>query len=166
LNSDNVFKMKDEVHGVTDKSKVAMALGKVGPSGGTPTGEKVGERLQAHLRKIDAVAGQRHTYRDIKPLDLIVITDGCPGDDPRTKDELEKAAKHIIDNNYHPNHMGIQFVQIGNDAGADLALKALTQANANNMVDTVPYTRTLTPEVLQRILLGGLHPNVRAQNNP
>jgi hypothetical protein len=54
-----------------------------------------------------------------------------PGDDPRTKDELEKAAKHIIDNNYHPNHMGIQFVQIGNDAGADLALKALTQANAN-----------------------------------
>ncbi len=45
--------------------------------GGTPTGERLGERLQAHLRKIDAVAGQS-AYREIKPLDLIVITDGCP----------------------------------------------------------------------------------------
>jgi hypothetical protein len=56
LNSDNVFKVKDEVHGVTvrfscvhgiktfilrffkkkDKSKVAIALGKVGPSGKNP----------------------------------------------------------------------------------------------------------------------------------
>jgi len=35
------------------------------------------------------------------------------------------------------------------------------------MVDTVPYTSALTPEVLKRILLGGLHPNIRAQmGNP
>lgn len=30
------------------------------------------------------------------------------------------------------------------------------------MVDTVPYDGVLTPERLERILLGGLHPNVRA----
>lgn len=30
------------------------------------------------------------------------------------------------------------------------------------MVDTVPYTEFLTSDRLQRILLGALHPNIRA----
>jgi hypothetical protein len=29
------------------------------------------------------------------------------------------------------------------------------------MVDTVPYTEKLTSQRLERILLGGLHPNIR-----
>ena len=29
------------------------------------------------------------------------------------------------------------------------------------MVDTVLYTEKLTPQRLERILLGGLHPNIR-----
>lgn len=32
------------------------------------------------------------------------------------------------------------------------------------MVDTVPYTERLTPERLERILLGGLHPNIRLRH--
>jgi hypothetical protein len=30
------------------------------------------------------------------------------------------------------------------------------------MVDTVPYTAVLTPQRLERILLGGIQPNLRA----
>jgi len=55
--------------------------------------------------------------------------------------ELEKAAKYITDNNYHPNHMGIQFVQIGNDSGADMALRALTQAQVNVCLSILPNSR-------------------------
>jgi uncharacterized protein YegL len=45
-------------------------------AGGTPTGERLAERLQERLAKMDAASGQ--SYRDVKPWDLIVITDGCP----------------------------------------------------------------------------------------
>ncbi|KAF8959222.1 hypothetical protein BDZ97DRAFT_1761559 [Flammula alnicola] len=167
LNSDAIFKMKDEVRGITDKSKVKAALDRVGPNGNTPTGERLGERLQEHLRKIDDVVGKDFSYREIKPLDLIVITDGSPNDNNLCKYELESAAKHITDNNYHPNHIGVQFVQIGNDHGARDRLHELAHANVDGMVDTVPYMTTLTGDDLKRILLGGMHPNLRVlRNNP
>jgi hypothetical protein len=167
LNSDIIFKVKDidEVRGVRDKSKVRAALSKVGPSGGTPTGERLSERLQEHLSKIDAVVGQRSSYGEVRGLDLIVITDGSPNDNNLCKFELERAAKHIADNNYHPNHIGIQFVQIGNDPGARDRLNELAQANVNGMVDTVSETMTLTGDGLKRILLGGMHPNLRVLQN-
>lgn len=167
LNSDSIFKMKDEVRGVTVKSKVKAALDKVGPSGGTPTAERLAERLHEHLSKLDGIAGKKESYKDIKPLDLIVITDGSPNDNNHCKAVLEMAAKHIADNHYHPNHIGIQFVQIGNDQGAAYKLKELAEANVNGIVDTVPATMILTGDGLKRILLGGMHPNLRVlQNRP
>ncbi|TFK35034.1 hypothetical protein BDQ12DRAFT_326726 [Crucibulum laeve] len=67
-----------------------------------------------------------------------------------------QASKH------HPNCIGIQFVQIANDDGADIALRDLVYGENGSMVDTVPFDGELTAERLERILLGGLHPNVRA----
>ncbi|KIJ46262.1 hypothetical protein M422DRAFT_778531 [Sphaerobolus stellatus SS14] len=139
LNSNDVFKMKDQIRNVIDKPKVQQALDRVGPDGGTPTGQRVGERLQDHLRKIDAVVGNPE-YREVKPLDLIVITDGKPTDDPKSKEEIEKAAKYIRDHHYHPNHMGIQFVQIGNDQGADVTLNALKSIDNNLTAMARPTT--------------------------
>lgn len=78
-------------------------------------------------------------------------------------------------------------MQIGNDQGADAALTALTKRNVEviieltriccelpehltistqSMVDTVPYTQPLTEEVLERVLLGALHPSIRALQKP
>ena len=142
--------------------------------------------------------GKGSSYTEIKGLDLIVITDGTPGalffasctcilestqfadDNNLCKLELEKAAKHVVDNNYHPNHIGVQFVQIGNDSGARDRLSELAHANVNvspfcwpyqyhlcylfafqGMVDTVSETMTLTGDGLERILLGATHPNLR-----
>ena len=45
--------------------------------GGTPTGTRVSQILAAHIDKLDAVKGT-DAYAKIKPLDLIVITDGAP----------------------------------------------------------------------------------------
>ena len=78
--------------------------------------------------------------------------------------------------------MGVQFVQIGDEEEAKEALKMLVMGDngvrcavhsaaldvsdlkllIQSIVDTVPYRGVLTPERLQRILLGGIHPNVRA----
>lgn len=40
--------------------------------------------------------------------------------------------------------------------------QTLTGKRWQSMVDTVPYDGVLTPKKLERILLGGLHPTVRA----
>jgi hypothetical protein len=99
-------------------------------------------------------------------------------DDPASV--IAKAAARLIKSKYHPNTMGIQFVQIGDEPDAKEALKRLVQgangvrhddrcvshppsnAQSQNIVDTVPYRGVLTPAELQRIVLGGLHPNIRA----
>lgn len=62
-------------------------------------------------------------YGQIKPLDIIVITDGVPTDDPAIV--LQIAARKLDEGLHHPNAVGIQFVQIGNDDGADIALQDL-----------------------------------------
>jgi len=77
---------------------------------------------------------------------------------------LEAAAAQMRAAKHHPNHIGIQFVQIGNDAGAGAALIALTKGNVNGMVDTIPYHGPVTAAELERILLGGIHPNIRTTN--
>lgn len=45
---------------------------------GTPTGLKVRERLSAFLDRLDKAVGIPAEYKAVKPLDLIVITDGVP----------------------------------------------------------------------------------------
>ncbi|KAF8628778.1 hypothetical protein AX17_005917 [Amanita inopinata Kibby_2008] len=57
--------------------------------------------------------------------------------------------------------MGVQFVQIGDEYQARTRLKELIRGDNGSIVDTVPYRGVMTPEKLKRIILGGIHPNVR-----
>jgi len=74
------------------------------------------------IEKLDA-AVDTPAYRQIKPVDIIVLTDGVPTDDPATV--IQAAARKLDEGLHHPNAVGIQFVQIGNDEGADKALRDL-----------------------------------------
>jgi hypothetical protein len=56
---------------------VAEAIEKVSPNGSTPTGARTQTILGAHLDKLNAAKGTP-AYGQIKPLDLICITDGEP----------------------------------------------------------------------------------------
>ncbi|KAG8917436.1 hypothetical protein FRC02_003121 [Tulasnella sp. 418] len=133
---------------------------KVSANGNTPTGARLDVILGEYISKLDAAVGKPE-YGTIKPLDLIVITDGVPTDQP--KPVLEKWAAYLDSKKHHPNIVGIQFVQIGNDNGAGAALKDLTQGKVRNMVDTVPYNGPLTPERMTRVLLGAIMPSIRTQ---
>ncbi|KAF9006967.1 acyl transferase/acyl hydrolase/lysophospholipase [Cyathus striatus] len=127
--------------------------------GGTPTGAKLDRILKRQIKKLDTAIGTPE-YQLIRPLDIIVLTDGVPSDKPQNV--LADAVKHMRTRKHHPNCIGIQFVQIGNERGAAKALEKLIYGDNGSMVDTVPYLETLTPQRLERILLGGLHPNIRA----
>lgn len=144
------------------QDEMQKILNSVSASGGTPTGARLDAVLGAYIGKLDAAIGTP-TYGTIKPLDLIVITDGEPTDDPQPV--LEKWAAHLDAKKHHPNIVGIQFVQIGDVATATTALINLTKGKVRSMVDTVPYNGSFTPEKLTRVLLGAVLPSIRAKQN-
>jgi hypothetical protein len=93
LNSTTLFQFKD-INGIQvrlldgnsispfsigkqDKGKVAQLLTSTSPSGGTPTGARTQTILGAHIDKLNATKGTPG-YGQLKPLDLICITDGEP----------------------------------------------------------------------------------------
>ncbi|KAF8643565.1 hypothetical protein AX16_008953 [Volvariella volvacea WC 439] len=128
-------------------------------SGRTPTGTVLNEILKDHIAKLN-VAIDKPEYRTIAPLDIIVLTDGIPDDEP--SEVIKESVTQLRTSWHHPNCVGIQFVQIGNDPGAQPALEKLKYGQVGDIVDSVPYDGKLTPERLNRILLGGLHPSVRS----
>ncbi|KAF8325507.1 hypothetical protein F5887DRAFT_1018596 [Amanita rubescens] len=130
------------------------------PSGWTPTGAILKDVLNSHLDRIDRTVSNSEEYSKIPPLDIIVLTDGVPTDDPASV--IEQAVARLKNSRYHPNTMGIQFVQIGDEPDAKEVLTALVKGDKGSIVDTVPYRGDLASTELRRIVLGGLHPNVRA----
>ena len=56
-----------------------------------------------------------------------VILHTIPADDPLVS--LEAAARRLDSAKHHPNCVGVQFVQIGDDQGAKEALELLTRGS-------------------------------------
>ena len=99
--------------------------------------------LDEHLTKLDDAIGKPE-YARIRPLDIIVLTDGRPGKlwinlnqknsraqsffsdrEPTIEDVLAAAVKRTKEARHHPNTVGVQFVQIGDDQEAKKALQKI-----------------------------------------
>ncbi|KAL9035100.1 MAG: hypothetical protein Q9214_006744, partial [Letrouitia sp. 1 TL-2023] len=122
---------------IKSASAVQAVFDNVNPMGATPTGTRLNAIMKPYLRTCESKGPEA-----VKPLNIIVITDGMPTDDPesviiaaaRKLDQLEAPAWQV----------GIQFFQVGNEIGAAEALKELDDGlaemgNVRDMVDTVPF---------------------------
>lgn len=119
-------------------------------SGYTPTGEILKKHLDGQIALLNEKVGSPD-YGKIQPLDIVVVTDGRPGTlsslsllatprnsrqltncdvDDKPEDNIAEAAQEIEAKKHHPNCIGIQFVQIGNDEQAKEALQALSYGSA------------------------------------
>ncbi|RDB19650.1 Phospholipase A I [Hypsizygus marmoreus] len=145
--------------GVKGAGAIEAIFMAVKPDGLTPTGATLQRVLNEHITTLDRAVGGPG-YHAVRPLDIIVLTDGVPTDDPKTV--LVDAVARMKTSKHHPNAVGVQIVQIGDESDAVPVLKSLMHGDVGNIVDTVPYNGRLTPQKLERILLGGLHPNIRA----
>merc|ERR1711977_234166 len=83
--------------------------------------------------------------RELKPLNLIVLTDGVPSDD--VESVLLSAAKKLDKLEAPPFQIGVQFFQVGNEEGAkealeelDDGLSELVEGGVRDIVDTVTWT--------------------------
>lgn len=128
--------------GIKRAETVTEIFNTVRPQGGTPTGIRVHNILKPYLAKLEKAMAEG---KDVKPLNLIVLTDGVPSDD--VESVLLSAAKKLDKLDAPPFQVGVQFFQVGNEEGAKEALEELDDELSNlveggvrDIVDTVTWT--------------------------
>jgi uncharacterized protein YegL len=131
---------------ITTTGAVDEIFHMVRPLGGTPTGTRLNHILKPYLDRVETVTrltAQGATIEQVKPLNIIVITDGVPSDD--VESVIVRAAKRLDQCNAEPWQVGIQFFQVGNEPEAAEDLRELddglaSQEGVRDMVDTVPWS--------------------------
>lgn len=128
--------------GIKRAATVTEIFERVRPQGGTPTGIRVHNILKPYLAKLES---EMAAGRELKPLNLIVLTDGVPSDD--VESVIISAAKKLDKLEAPPFQIGVQFFQVGNEEGAkealeelDDGLSELVEGGVRDMVDTVTWT--------------------------
>lgn len=123
--------------------------------------------LKPYLTKLEAEA--KKDIDEVKPLNILAITDGMPSDD--VESVLISAAKKLDALDAAPHQVGVQFFQVGNEEGAAEALRdlddglvGLVQGGIRDMVDTCTWmggesadgTLKLTAEGILKVVLGAV----------
>ncbi|PQE12200.1 von willebrand factor protein [Rutstroemia sp. NJR-2017a BVV2] len=147
--------------GVTREDTVLEIFSQFLPRGTTPTGRRISQILTPYVSRLEK---ELEHNREVKPLNLIIITDGAASDDP--DEEIIRIAKRLDKADAPLNQIGIQFFQVGNDYQATEALKALDddleKKGVRDMVDTVTWTgrnttaTELTGESILKAVLGAV----------
>ena len=125
---------------ITRPDEVQRIFDQVRPGGGTPTGTRLNAILKPYLRELEA---KKSNMDAVKPLNIIVITDGVPTDDPESV--IISHAKKLDKLDAPPWQVGIQFFQVGEESGAAEALQELDDGiealggGVRDIVDTVPW---------------------------
>ncbi|KAG8763520.1 hypothetical protein FRC12_008520 [Ceratobasidium sp. 428] len=188
-----VYFLNAEQKGRTVKNEddVKELFDSVRPASGTPTGERLEQILASYILRLEdakangvkAKAGlgdekmkaglgdakARLEDEKIKPLNVIVITDGEPSDDPESV--IIAAARRLDAGRFPLAQVGIQFIQVGDDRRARKALERLDEElgrmhDIRDIVDTRPYTGSkLTSDLLIAMLLGGVNKRVDKVKN-
>lgn len=151
---------------ITTSLGVESIFNSVRPLGGTPTGIRLHHILKPYLAQVEeAVERQAHGQDvTVKPLNIIVITDGVPSDDVEAT--VVQAAKKLDAMASEPWQVGIQFFQVGREPDAAEDLQELDDAlsrqhDIRDIVDTVPWTgddgQVLTAEGLMKVVLGSVN---------
>ena len=152
---------------ITRTAAVENIFNTVRPLGGTPTGTRLHQILKPYLSQLENALEQQahgHEGATVKPLNIIVITDGVPSDD--VESVIVQAAKKLDAWGAEPWQVGIQFFQVGREPEAAEDLRDLDDAlgsdhGIRDMVDTVPWTgddgQILTGDGVMKVVLGAVN---------
>jgi uncharacterized protein YegL len=153
---------------VSRVSEVDRIFKTVKPGAGTPTGQRCRAILRPYLALLEAEA-KKGKIDDVKPLNILAITDGVPSDD--VESVLLNAAKKLDALDAAPHQIGVQFFQVGNEEGAkealielDDGLVGLVAGGVRDMVDTCTWMGgssedgqlKLTSEGILKVVLGAV----------
>ncbi|KAF4988486.1 hypothetical protein FGRMN_9737 [Fusarium graminum] len=147
---------------IRDARQVQQLFESVRPCGSTPTGARLHSILKPYVSHISRRSGNLDS---IKPVNIIVITDGCPSDDP--EGIIVHHARKLDQIEAPPHQVGIQFFQVGNEPEATKALRELdddlAEQGIRDMVDTATWnsttsdnSRALTADGILKVVLGAV----------
>ncbi|KAL4934468.1 uncharacterized protein BDV17DRAFT_249325 [Aspergillus undulatus] len=153
---------------VTDAAGVREIFKSVRPNGATPVGTRLHNILAPYMRELTRATGQGRED-EVKPLNIIVITDGVFTDDAESiivdvARRLDSAAVQAV-----PWQVGIQFFQVGDDKSAmqylqtldDELTKRRSYDGIRDIVDTVPWKgergQVLNAEGILKCVLGAVN---------
>lgn len=152
---------------ITTTTRVQNLFQTVRPLGGTPTGTRLNQILRPYLAEVaESMERVSHGHEPtVKPLNIIVVTDGVPSDD--VESVIVSAARKLDSMNAEPWQVGIQFFQVGREPEAREMLTDLDDAlssayHIRDMVDTVPWngdeadSEGLTAQGLLKVCLGSV----------
>ena len=144
---------------ITSVATVREIFTSVRPRGQTPLGTKLNRILRPYLEKY------ARDPEGTKPMNVIVITDGEPSDDPEST--IIYAARKLNTLDAPPWQVGIQFFQVGREQGAREYLLSLDndledkKTGGRDMVDTQPWTNEdgyeLNGEGILKAVLGSVN---------
>ncbi|GJC88070.1 hypothetical protein ColLi_10908 [Colletotrichum liriopes] len=147
---------------IHDPERVEKIFTTVRPKGSTPTGQRLHAILRPYLRLLES---KKNNIESVKPINIIVITDGAPSDD--VESTIISAAQKLDKLDAPMHQVGVQFFQVGDEPGAREALQELDDhlgsrvgGNLRDMVDTVTWqhgTRgVLTADSILKVVLGAV----------
>ncbi|KAK2008521.1 hypothetical protein LZ32DRAFT_453723 [Colletotrichum eremochloae] len=162
-NSGNVRagKAANGYYGIRRAETVHEIFTTVRPCGATPTGQRLGAILRPYLQLLE----RKDDVESVKPINIIVITDGAPSDD--VESTIISAAKKLDKLDAPMHQVGVQFFQVGNEPGAREALRELdddlvkrVDGDLRDMVDTVTWEHgnrgVLTADNILKVVLGAV----------
>lgn len=180
LNHHSTF---DEMGGYTNvkyPGAVQEIFRNVEPRGMTPVGHRLRQILLPYLRQVKKMVANTNesgrvlnTDLIVKPINIIVITDGVFSDDAESV--ILKAARTLEECEAAPWQVGIQFFQIGTDIAAQKYLeqlddelgRAVKTGQFRDIVDTVPWKgqtgRTLSGDGILKVVLGAVNKRLDRQ---
>ncbi|KAL6871205.1 hypothetical protein J3F83DRAFT_645981 [Trichoderma novae-zelandiae] len=147
------------------------------PKGCTPTGIRLDDILKPYVKSLKEAQraergpsllkamGLKKASNNIKPVNIIVITDGRATVEP--KDIIVRHARALDALNAASYQVGIQFFQVGNDREAAEWLRELdddlAELDVRDMVDTMSWdataadsTKALSADGILKAVLGGV----------
>jgi hypothetical protein len=140
------------------------------PSGATPLGAKL---HSVFSRFISVLRECKRKNEHVKPINLIVITDGEPSDKPLVKTAIVNFVRELMSLGYDPSeYAGIQFFQVGTDKNAQAYLQSLDddlhkEAHIPDIVDCTCFnSNDATPlrYTISKTLLGAVVKSVDNDN--
>ncbi|KAG1723417.1 uncharacterized protein EDB91DRAFT_1271039 [Suillus paluster] len=137
--------------GVTDSRVVHEQFTKFQPCGPTTVGNCLSMILGDYVHELYAAKGREDSCKNIKPLNVLIITDGVSSDD--VESVIVYFARLLEVDKWPLGQVRIQFVQIGNSRHAAQFLRKHRQ----DIVDTTPYIGQLHADMLIKVLVGGIN---------
>ncbi|KAF2756999.1 hypothetical protein EJ05DRAFT_428862, partial [Pseudovirgaria hyperparasitica] len=141
---------------ITNPEEIERIFQQVTPTARTPTGRRLRDLFHNYEERYVSAG----SWDDVKPQNIIVITDGGATDSSDTRLEvvIQDFAKKLDKWDAHATQLGVQFFQIGDFPDATEMLQRLDDHLwGRDIVDTVKYTgRPLDSSQILKVVGGAV----------